>query len=64
MCRSAAAQSVHAGEILNAAVELIDEHGLAGFSVSDVGKRAGVGRAIAGYHFKTGRDLLQAAHSR
>lgn len=57
--RSASTQA----KILNAAVELIGERGLLGFSVSDVGKRAGVGRAMAGYHFRTSGDLLQAAAS-
>jgi AcrR family transcriptional regulator len=55
--RRAAAQA----KIIDAAIALIGEQGLSAFTVSDVGKRAGVSRALAGHHFKTSKALIQAA---
>ena len=47
--------------LLEATIALIAECGLLGFSLADVGDRAGVSRGLAGYHFKTRQALLLAA---
>lgn len=47
--------------LLDACLCLIAERGLAGFSLAEVEARAGVGRALAIYHFKTAAGLIGAA---
>jgi len=47
--------------LIDAAVELIAERGLWGFSLTEVEARAGVGRALAVYHFRTAQGLVHAA---
>jgi AcrR family transcriptional regulator len=51
-------------KLINATIELIAERGLLGFSLSDVGGRAGVSRALPGHHFKGRDQLVQAAVTR
>lgn len=52
----------HHGDLPNAlraaAVEVIVEHGAAGFSLREVARRAGVSHAAPGYHFGDARGLL------
>ena len=43
-----------------AAVEVIIEHGVGGFSLREVARRAGVSHAAPGYHFGDARGLLTA----
>ena len=51
-------------KLVDATIALIAERGLLGFSLADVGTRAGVSRGLAGYHFKTSQALLLAALAR
>lgn len=48
-------------QILDAAVDLLGDEGIAGVSVAAVGRRAGVSRALVHYHFETHAALLGAA---
>jgi AcrR family transcriptional regulator len=48
-------------KIIDATIALIGEQGLSGFTVSDIGKRAGLSRGTSGYHFKSSKALIQAA---
>jgi len=48
-------------KLVAATISLIGEHGLRGFSVSDVAERSGLDRGLVGHHFKTIRALTQAA---
>jgi len=48
-------------KLIDATIALIGEQGFSGFSVSDVGRRAGLGRALAGHHFKSSKALIRAA---
>ena len=48
-------------KLLDAAVGLIGERGLQGFSVAEAEERAGVGRGLAVYHFKSRQALVDAA---
>lgn len=52
------------GKLLDATIALIAERGLSGFSLADVGDRAGVSRALAGYHFKSSHALRLGALAR
>jgi AcrR family transcriptional regulator len=51
-------------KLIDATIELIAERGLQGFSLSDVGLRAGVSRALAGHHFKSRAELVRRAVER
>ena len=46
-------------KLVAATIALISEKGIAGFSLADVGERAGVSRGLPGHHFRT-RDRLVA----
>jgi AcrR family transcriptional regulator len=48
-------------KLLDATIVMLAERGLLGFSLADVGERAGVSRGLAGYHFTTRQALLLAA---
>ncbi len=48
-------------KLINATIELIAERGLLGFSLSDVGLRTGVSRALPGHHFKGRDQMVEAA---
>jgi AcrR family transcriptional regulator len=48
-------------KILAATVELIGAKGLEGFSLADVGERAGVSRALPGHYFKSRDKLVREA---
>lgn len=48
-------------KLLDATVELIGLRGLEGFSLADVGERAGVSRGLPGHHFKTRERLVDLA---
>lgn len=48
-------------KLIAATIGLIGEHGLRGFSVSDVAERSGLDRGLVGHHFKTIGALKQAA---
>lgn len=58
--RSAAARA----KLLDATIELVAEHGAHGFSLADVGERAGVSRGLAVHHFHTREELLDEATAR
>lgn len=47
--------------LVEAAILVLAERGVAAFAVSEVEKRAGVGRALASYHFRTSEALILAA---
>jgi AcrR family transcriptional regulator len=48
-------------KLLDAAVALVAERGLQGFTVAEVELKAGLGRGLVVYHFKTGQALIEAA---
>jgi AcrR family transcriptional regulator len=48
-------------KLLAATVELVGERGLDGFTLAEVGERAGVSRALPGHYFKTRDQLVDAA---
>lgn len=47
--------------LIKATLELVAERGLDGFSLADVGARAGVSRGLAGHHFHSRENLMRAA---
>jgi AcrR family transcriptional regulator len=47
--------------LLEATLQLVGERGLFGFSLADVGERAGVSRGLATHHFKSREELVRAA---
>jgi len=51
-------------KLIEATIGLIAEDGLQGFSLSDVGRRAGVSRALPGHHFKSRAELVRQAVQR
>ena len=59
---SATGETYHRGNLPDtlrgAAVEVIIEHGVGGFSLREVARRAGVSHAAPGYHFGDVRGLL------
>ncbi|MEZ5217812.1 MAG: TetR/AcrR family transcriptional regulator [Ilumatobacteraceae bacterium] len=61
---STSTSAYHHGDLPNAlrasAVDVIRSHGLHGFSLREVARRAGVSHAAPGYHFGDARGLLTA----
>ncbi|TRW79860.1 TetR/AcrR family transcriptional regulator [Mycolicibacterium sp. 018/SC-01/001] len=49
--------------VLDAAVGLLDERGVGGFTVDEVARRSGVSKATIYKHWKNGFDLAAAAYS-
>lgn len=61
---SGAAAGYHHGDLPNSlrrsAAELLEERGVAGFSLREVARRAGVSHAAPAHHFRDARGLLTA----
>ncbi|MCX5213956.1 TetR family transcriptional regulator [Kitasatospora sp. NBC_00240] len=50
--------------IMRATVELVDQHGYAGTTLSDIAERAGLARGLLSYYFDGKRLLMQSATHR
>ncbi|MER6401137.1 MULTISPECIES: helix-turn-helix domain-containing protein [unclassified Kitasatospora] len=50
--------------IMRATVELVDEHGYAGTTLTDIAERAGLARGLLSYYFDGKRLLMQSATHR